>query len=132
MRPSSPIWPDRPLLNIRGGDVAHTPLLLSFAILQRQHGRPLHRAAQADAETKRYLGNGVGLAEPLLHWGRAEQPGSAGKKVPAMPPARRPIVERPEGRRALLRRDRCCCRAAIRTRSNSPACAAPMRAMALP
>ena len=66
-QPDSVAW----LLNIRGGDTAHTPLPLSFAILHSDGLTDLYcDARKLLAETKQHLGNGVRIA-PVTALGEA-------------------------------------------------------------
>ncbi len=59
--PASVAW----LFNLRGGDVAFTPVALSFAILHADATATLFiESAKLTEETRRHLGNGVEVAEP--------------------------------------------------------------------
>jgi Xaa-Pro aminopeptidase len=76
--PESIAW----LLNIRGGDVPHTPLPLSFAIL-RQSGEVtlfIDRRKLAPG-LDRHLGNGVGIAAPEEFGPALEALAAAGGRV---------------------------------------------------
>ncbi|HUK61229.1 MAG TPA: aminopeptidase P family protein [Stellaceae bacterium] len=80
--PDSIAW----LLNIRGGDVPHTPLPLSFAVLHRDgqvelfiDGRKLAPATRA------HLGNEVSVAEPDALGPALDRLGAAKKRVLADP-----------------------------------------------
>ncbi len=77
-QPDSVAW----LLNIRGGDTAHTPLPLSFAILHDDGRADLFcDARKLLAETKQHLGNGVQIA-PLSALGDTlDRLGAAEAKV---------------------------------------------------
>jgi Xaa-Pro aminopeptidase len=70
------------LFNIRGGDVGHTPLPLSFALLPR-HGRPtLYMDARKLSNAVRdQLMNLADIAEPDALLGDIERLGKAGAKV---------------------------------------------------
>ncbi|MBC7432794.1 MAG: aminopeptidase P family protein [Rubritepida sp.] len=80
--PHSIAW----LLNIRGGDLAHTPLALGFAILSADASVRLFMAgAKLGPEVRAHLGNAVAAAEP------AELPGAlagmAGRRLRLDPDA---------------------------------------------
>ena len=77
-QPDSVAW----LLNVRGGDVAHTPLALSFALL--------HSDGQVDwfcdrrkllPETRSHVGNGVRVEPPEILGSVLDQLGKRGAKV---------------------------------------------------
>jgi len=74
------------LLNVRGGDVEHTPLPLSFAILKAD-GRVDWFVApeKLSAETRAWLGNGVDVAAPEAF--PAALDALAGKRVRVAPDA---------------------------------------------
>lgn len=76
------------LLNVRGGDVSHTPLPLSFAILA-DDGRVdwFIDGAKLSDETRAWLGNGVAVHAPDAFSGALD--GLAGRRVlvPAAAPA---------------------------------------------
>ncbi len=115
--PASIAW----LLNIRGGDVAHTPLPLSFAILRRDGTVDLFiEPLKLTAETKRHLGNGVGLAEPGALGAALDRLGTDGQKVLCdAASASAWIVERLQkaGAEPLLRRDPCALPRAIKNQT---------------
>jgi Xaa-Pro aminopeptidase len=59
--PDSIAW----LLNIRGGDIRHTPVLHAFALLRRDGSVGLFAApAKFDAEVRAHLGGAVAIAPP--------------------------------------------------------------------
>ncbi len=112
--PASIAW----LLNIRGGDVAHTPLPLSFAVLRNDGTVELFiEPLKLTAEAKRHLGNGVGLAEPAALGAALDRLGSEGRKVLCdAASASSWIVQRLQkaGAQPLLRRDPCALPRAIK------------------
>ena len=80
--PDSIAW----LLNIRGGDVPHTPLPLSFAILGRDGTVDLFiDRRKLMPETLAHLGNGVRLAPPDAFGTGLCQLGAAGRRVQVDP-----------------------------------------------
>jgi Xaa-Pro aminopeptidase len=112
--PASIAW----LLNVRGGDVAHTPLPLSFAILRRDATVELFiEPLKLTAAAKRHLGNGVALAEPGALGGALDRLGGAKAKVLCdRATASVWIVERLQksGAHPILRRDPCALARAIK------------------
>ena len=85
--PDSIAW----LLNVRGGDVTHTPFALSFALLRADgtlswfiDGRKL------TAATRQHLGNAVSVEAPDAFGPALEALGHAGAKV-ALDPASAPV-----------------------------------------
>jgi len=106
------------LLNIRGGDVAHTPLPLSFAIVRRDGTVDLFvEPLKLTAETKRHLGNGVGIEQPDALGAALDKLGAGGKKVQCdAASASTWIVERLQkaGAETVLRRDPCALPRAIK------------------
>ena len=81
-QPDSIAW----LLNIRGADVPHTPLPLSFAVLHQDGHVDLFMDSRKCApQLSAHLGNGVTVHEPQRLAGELEQLGQAGKSVQADP-----------------------------------------------
>ena len=77
-QPDSIAW----LLNIRGGDVSHTPLPLSFAILHADASVELFmEPAKAAPGLRRHLGNQVSIADPDALGRRLDDLGAAKKRV---------------------------------------------------
>ncbi|MCW5732081.1 MAG: aminopeptidase P family protein [Alphaproteobacteria bacterium] len=80
--PESIAW----LLNLRGGDVPHTPLPLSFAILMADGTVELFiDPRKLLPETRAHLGNGVALGEPAAFGAALDRLGRAGLAVQADP-----------------------------------------------
>jgi len=80
--PDSIAW----LLNIRGGDVPHTPLPLSFAILGRDGTVDLFiDRRKLMPEVLPHLGNGVRLAPPDAFGAGLRRLGAAGRRVQVDP-----------------------------------------------
>ncbi len=80
--PDSIAW----LLNVRGGDVPHAPLPLSFALLRADATVDWFVAPEKlDAALKDHMGNGVGLYEPGALGPALDALGTAGAKVLADP-----------------------------------------------
>ncbi len=80
--PDSIAW----LLNIRGGDVPHTPLALGFAILHRDGAVDLFMDQRKLAPgIEAYLGAGVRLAAPSALGPALDRLGAAGQCVAADP-----------------------------------------------
>jgi Xaa-Pro aminopeptidase len=80
--PDSIAW----LLNIRGGDVPHTPLPLSFAVLQRDASVDLFiDARKLTTGLDSHLGPGVRIAAPESFGSYLEQLARSGKRVQADP-----------------------------------------------
>jgi len=71
--PDSICW----LLNIRGGDIAHTPFVLSFALMHADGSTDLFMdARKSTPELLQHLGNAVRLREPAEFAGALEELGS--------------------------------------------------------
>ncbi len=80
--PDSIAW----LLNIRGGDVPHTPLALSFAILHRDATVALFiDRRKLLPDVAEHLGNAVEIAPPAAFGAALDRLGAAGKHVQADP-----------------------------------------------
>ncbi len=79
--PASIAW----LLNVRGGDVAHTPLPHSFAILGRDGSVDLFVDPRKAAGLGHHLGNAVRLAPPEALGAALQALAGAGKTVQADP-----------------------------------------------
>jgi len=80
--PDSIAW----LLNIRGGDVPHTPLPLSFALVHRDATVELFiDKRKLTPGLDKELGNGVSIAAPDALGAALDRLGSAGKTVQADP-----------------------------------------------
>ena len=78
--PDSICW----LLNMRGGDIPHTPFVLSFALLHADGSTDLFMdARKSSPELAQHLGNAVRLREPAEFAGALEELG--GKSVLADP-----------------------------------------------
>jgi len=78
--PDSIAW----LLNVRGGDVAHTPLPLSYAVLDAAgHVELFLDPRKRGDDLARHLGNGVTLAEPARFGAALDALGEAGRAVRA-------------------------------------------------
>ena len=76
--PDSIAW----LLNIRGGDVPHTPLPLGFAVLHADATVDLFMdGRKLDAETRGHIGHGVQIAEPDALGPALDALGAAGRTV---------------------------------------------------
>jgi Xaa-Pro aminopeptidase len=70
------------LLNIRGGDVAHTPLPLSFAILHEDgHVELFIEPLKLTAETRQHLGNAVKVESPAALGAALDRLGADTEKV---------------------------------------------------
>lgn len=105
--PDSIAW----LYNIRGGDVPHTPLPLSFSLLHKDgHGELFIHPAKVTDELRNHLGNQVTLRRPNELAGALEALGKAGACVrldPQTAPARlRDILEQ-AGAKLARERDPC-------------------------
>jgi len=86
--PESIAW----LLNIRGTDVPHTPLPLSFAILNADASVSLFiDPAKLDEATRRHLGNEVSVTAPEGFLPALAALGAAGKRV-RVDPATAPVA----------------------------------------
>ena len=80
--PDSIAW----LLNIRGGDVPHTPLPLSFAVLHRDESVDLFiDARKLSPEVEQYLGSAVRIALPDSFGSFLEKLAASGKRIQADP-----------------------------------------------
>ena len=78
--PDSIAW----LLNIRGGDVPHTPLPLSFAIVRQDGSVDLYIDPRKLAPgVARHLGNGVAIQQPSAFGAALEALGAGGVKIQA-------------------------------------------------
>ncbi|MDJ0946014.1 MAG: aminopeptidase P family protein [Kiloniellales bacterium] len=76
--PDSIAW----LLNVRGGDVTHTPFALSFAILRADGGTAWYiDDRKLTTATRRHLGNTVAVEPPEVFGPALEALGKAGAKV---------------------------------------------------
>jgi Xaa-Pro aminopeptidase len=100
--PDSIAW----LLNIRGGDVARTPLPLSFAILNRDASVELFiDRRKLVPGMERHLGNAVAVQPPEVFGAALDQLGSAGKRVQVDPgSAASWIFERLSAAKAVIQR----------------------------
>ena len=107
--PDSLAW----LLNIRGGDVPHTPLALGFAIVRADGESPLELYIDERKllpETKAHLGNGVRVASPEALGPGLDALGKAGMRVLTdRSTAAAWIDQRLAGAGAVLVRDACPC-----------------------
>jgi Xaa-Pro aminopeptidase len=107
--PDSLAW----LLNIRGGDVPHTPLALGFAILHADPDRPLDLfmdARKLTAETHAHLGNRVRVSDPASLGDALERLGAAKARVATdRLSAAAWIDQRLSGAGAVLVREACPC-----------------------
>jgi Xaa-Pro aminopeptidase len=80
--PDSIAW----LLNIRGGDVPHTPLPLSFAVLHRDESVDLFiDARKLSPEVEQHLGSAVRIAPPDSFGPFLEKLAASGKRIQADP-----------------------------------------------
>ncbi len=80
--PDSIAW----LLNIRGGDVPHAPLPLSFAVVAADGTVELFiEARKLTAEVRAHLGNGVSIRDPAALGAALDALGAAGRRVLAAP-----------------------------------------------
>ncbi|MFP3943292.1 MAG: aminopeptidase P family protein [Alphaproteobacteria bacterium] len=105
--PDSIAW----LYNIRGGDVPHTPLPLSFSLLHRDgHGELFIHPDKVTNAVRNHLGNQVTLRRPEELVRALEALGKAGASVrldPQTAPARlRDVLER-AGAKLVKERDPC-------------------------
>ncbi|HKS89570.1 MAG TPA: aminopeptidase P family protein [Stellaceae bacterium] len=100
--PESIAW----LLNIRGGDVQHTPLPLSFAILRRDGGVTLFiDRRKLTPGLDRHLGNQVAIEAPERLGPALDDLAAAGAPVQADPAtAASWVFDRLEGKGAQIRR----------------------------
>ena len=74
------------LLNVRGGDVPHAPLPLSFAIVAADGAVELFiDRRKLTAEVRAHLGNGVSIKDPAALGGALDALGAAGRRVRAAP-----------------------------------------------
>src|SRR6185437_15204230 len=74
------------LLNIRGGDVPHTPLPLSFALLHRDGNVELFADRRKLVPgLERHLGNAVSVSPPAAFGGALDRLGQGKRKVQADP-----------------------------------------------
>ena len=76
--PDSIAW----LLNIRGGDIPHTPVALAFAIIGRD--RAVHLfidSRKLTADVRSHLGDGVTIAAPQSFGDALDALGAAGRRV---------------------------------------------------
>ena len=76
--PDSIAW----LLNIRGGDIPHTPVALAFAIVARDRAVQLFiDSRKLTADVRGHLGDGVSIAAPESFGAALDALGEAGKRV---------------------------------------------------
>ena len=76
--PDSIAW----LLNIRGGDIPHTPVALAFAIIGRDRVvRLFIDSRKLGADVRRHLGDGVTIAAPQSFGDALDALGAAGRRV---------------------------------------------------
>ena len=123
--PESIAW----LLNIRGGDVPHTPLPLSFAMLRDDGSVTLFVDRRKLAPgLDRHLGNEVAIELPDRLGPALDalaRKSAAGKRVQVDPATRRVLGVRPAGasrrRASTAPPTRACCRKPARTGSSSTA-----------